>query len=217
MKLIPAIVSLFCSPIMMAQSADDFIYVAIIAEVHESEDNRLDEIEEKQMLLTSATTAMSVSSVLMANTERKLHKGLIQVYDLIDNAEVVLQIIKTSQKIMAVQDRILEHAQTYPEVLPIAASYEVIWMQKASAVLLQLLMATKESKFSIMNNAQRLTLLHSTADSLKAIERETWEIYKLIENFSLVQLFDAADVEFLIDFQEEIDNMQIQIDNLVTL
>ena len=196
---------------------DNYLYIGTIAEVHESEDNRLDTIEERQMLLTSATTAMSVSSVLMANTERKLHAGLIRVYDLIENADVVLQIVKTSQEIMQIQDRILEHALANPEVMPAAASYEVVWMIKASNVLLQLLMATQESKFNLMNNAQRLTLLHGAADALKEIKGETWELYRLMENYSLAAVFDEVLPVFTIDYSDVIADMQVQIDNLIIM
>ena len=194
---------------------DNYVYIAALSNVHRAEDNRLDDIEERQMLLTSATTAMSVSSVLMANTERKLHAGLIRVYDLIENAEVVLQIIKTSQEIMQIQDRILEHALEYPEVMPAAASYEVVWMIKASNVLLRLLMATQESKFNLMNNAQRLALLHGAADALKEIKEETWQLYSLIEGYSATTVLGEVLPVFTVDFNQVTIDIQEKIDNLV--
>jgi hypothetical protein len=194
---------------------DNYVYIAALSNVHRAEDNRLDDIEERQMLLTSATTAMSVSSVLMANTESKLHAGLVRVYDLIENAEVILQIVKTSQEIMQIQDRILEHALQYPEVMPIAASYEVVWMLKASNVLLQLLLATQESKFNLMSGAQRLMLLHNTADALKEIQEETWVLYRQIEGYSAATVLEQILPPLTIDFTEVITNAEERINNLV--
>ncbi len=196
---------------------DDTIYLTAISEVHEEEDKLLDEIEAKQLQLSYAATAMSVSSTLMANTEQKLHKGLILVYDIIDNAEVILQIIKTSKEIMDVQDLILEESQGNDEIMVISAGFEIAWMRKASAVLLQLLMSTKEAKFSIMSNAQRLQLLHDTADSLKEIKEETLSLYSLVKSMKQIDLLEAAEVVITVNFQEAIEQMEQQIDELIVL
>lgn len=196
---------------------DDTIYLTAISEVHEEEDELLDEIEDKQLQLSYAATAMSVSSTLMANTEQKLHKGLILVYDIIDNAEVILQIIKTSKEIMDVQDLILDESQGNDEIMVISAGFEIAWMRKASAVLLQLLMSTKEAKFSIMSNAQRLQLLHDTADSLKEIKEETLSLYSLVTSMKQIDLLDATEVVITVNFQEAIEQMEQQIDELIVL
>lgn len=196
---------------------DDTIYLTAISEVHEAEDKLLDEIEDKQLQLSYAATAMSVSSTLMANTEQKLHKGLILVYDIIDNAEVILQIIKTSKEIMDVQDLILEESQGNDEIMVISAGFEIAWMRKASAVLLQLLMSTKEAKFSIMSNSQRLQLLHGTADSLKEIKEETLSLYSLVKSMKQIDLLEAAEVVITVNFQEAIEQMEQQIDELIVL
>lgn len=196
---------------------DDTIYLTAISEVHEEEDKLLDEIEVKQLQLSYAATAMSVSSTLMANTEQKLHKGLILVYDIIDNAEVILQIIKTSKEIMDVQDLILEESQGNDEIMVISAGFEIAWMRKASAVLLQLLMSTKEAKFSIMSNSQRLQLLHGTADSLKDIKKETLSLYSLVKSMKQIDLLEAAEVVITVNFQEAIEQMEQQIDELIVL
>ncbi len=196
---------------------DDTIYLTAISEVHEAEDELLDEIEDKQLQLSYAATAMSVSSTLMANTEQKLHKGLILVYDIIDNAEVILQIIKTSKEIMDVQDLILDESQGNDEIMVISAGFEIAWMRKASAVLLQLLMSTKEAKFSIMSNAQRLQLLHDTADSLKEIKEETLSLYSLVTSMKQIDLLDATEVVITVNFQEAIEQMEQQIDELIVL
>lgn len=196
---------------------DDTIYLTAISEVHEEEDKMLDEIEDKQLQLSYAATAMSVSGVLMSNTEQKLHKGLILVYDIIDNAEVILQIIKTSKEIMDVQDLILEESQGNDEIMVISAGLEIAWMRKASAILLQLLMSTKEAKFNIMSNAQRLQLLHSTADSLREIKDETLSLYSLVKGLKQIDLLDTAEVIITVSFEEAIQEMEQQIEELVTL
>lgn len=196
---------------------DDTVYLTAISEVHEAEDELLDEIEDKQLQLSYAATAMSVSSTLMANTEQKLHKGLILVYDIIDNAEVILQIIKTSKEIMDVQDLILDESQGNDEIMVISAGFEIAWMRKASAVLLQLLMSTKEAKFSIMSNAQRLQLLHDTADSLKEIKEETLSLYSLVTSMKQIDLLDATEVVITVNFQEAIEQMEQHIDELIVL
>ena len=196
---------------------DDTIYLTAISEAHEAEDNLLDEIEDKQLDISYATTAMSVSSVLMANTEQKLHKGLILVYDIIDNAEVILQILKTSKEIMDIQDLILDASQGDDEIMVMSAAFEVVWLKKASAVLLQLLMATKESKFSIMSNAQRLELLSNTAKSLKEIKNETLKLYHLVESLKRLNWLDSGTTQIDFNFENAIEEMEEQINRLMTL
>lgn len=201
----------------LAAQVDDTIYLSAISEVHSEEDRMLDRIENKQLQISYASTAMSVSGVLMSNTEQKLHKGLILVYDIIDNAEVILQIIKTSKEIMDIQDLILEESRGNDELMVISAGFEIAWMRKASAVLLQLLMSTKEAKFSIMSNAQRLQLLHSTADSLKEIKAETLTLYSLVKSMKNIDLLDAAEVIITVNFERAIEEMEQQIEELVQL
>lgn len=196
---------------------DDTIYLTAISEVHSSEDRMLDDIENKQLQISYASTAMSVSGVLMSNTEQKLHKGLILVYDIIDNAEVILQIIKTSKEIMDIQDLILEESRGNDEIMVISAGFEIAWMRKASAILLQLLMSTKEAKFSIMSNAQRLQLLHNTADSLKEIKAETLTLYSLVKSMKNIDLLEATEVIITVNFERAIQEMEQQIEELVRL
>lgn len=216
-KNVYIIIIFFCVHLTISAQVDNTIYIAAMTEIQEPEDKLLDEVEEKQMQLTYATTAMSYASVLMANTETKLHKGLVLVYDVIDNAEVILQIIKTSKDIMTIQDQILETSQDNPDLMLVAAYYEVDWLRKASAVVTQLIIATKESKFSIMSNYQRLELLHMTADSLKEIKSKTLAVQKMLNSYKAVLDIELAEVILEYDFQTAIDNINLEINDLLKI
>lgn len=200
-----------------AQTIDDWLVVDAVAAVHRRENSKLEEIEGKQQKLILATTAMSTSSVLLVTTEQKLHRGLERVYDVIDNAELILQIVKTSREIMDIQDKILEISIDQPELAVVSAAYEVHFLKKASAAMLRLLAATKESRFNLMDNKQRLDLLGNTADTLQEIRLECIKLYRIIESIRLtLDLGLLAELEPLeIDFSAAIDEMEQEIENLI--
>lgn len=196
---------------------DNTIYITAMTEIQEVEDKLIDKIEDKQVTLTYATTAMSISSVLMANTELKLHKGLTEVYKLIDNAGIILTVLNESKQILEIQDAILEQSKGEPELMAYSAYHEVVWIKKSYAVMVQLIMATKESKFSLLSNHQRLELLHNTAEALKEIKNETVKLYLKVKAMKTVINLEAAEIIMEYDFNKEIEDMKIQIANLAVL
>lgn len=196
---------------------DNTIYIGAMTEIQEPEDKLIDKIEDKQVTLTYSTTAMSVSSVLMANTEMKLHKGLTEVYKLIDNAGIILTVLNESKQILEIQDAILEESKGEPELMAYSAYHEVVWIKKSYAVMVQLIMATKESKFSLLSNFQRLELLHNTAEALKEIKKETIKLYLKVKAMKTVINLEIGEILLEYDFSEEIEYMEIQIANLAIL
>ena len=83
--------------------------------------------------------------------------------------------------------------------------------------MVQLIMATKESKFSLLSNHQRLELLHNTAEALKEIKNETVKLYLKVKAMKTVINLEAAEIIMEYDFNKEIEDMKIQIANLAVL
>ncbi len=215
MKILLVLVILLSEGLQAQNPLDTGFYLGAITDVHRKEHRMLSEMELKQVALTNATTAIAISSTLYAKTETKLYKSISSINDIIAHSSPVISIVKSSKKIMAIQDKILALSKTNPDIAPIAAEAEVLWLQKASHYMLQLLMATKGSNFSIMSNAQRINLLNQTAEELALIVKETINLYNILY---LVSKEEANLLEPIIyDVEPAIQEAKKQIENLAKI
>lgn len=167
---------LFFVPNTTAQSIDDWFSIATIANVHRKEKEHLDKMFEKQAILAAPSTALSVASALTIRTEHRLHSGLEHVHNLIDNAQVIVLLINTSRDILGTQDFILDYVQDKPEIAPLAAYYEVVLLKQSARAMVNLILAIKESRFNLMTNSERLSILYHSLDVLKEISLKSHQL-----------------------------------------
>lgn len=199
------------------QTIDDWISIASIANVHKKEKEYLDKIELKQAVLTAPSTALSVAGALTIKTEHRLHKGLAHVYNLIDNAEIIIILVKHSQDIIQVQDQILSFVEDKPEIAPIAAYYEIQFLRESTSAMVKLIMAIKESRFNMMKNKQRLDLLYAAADTLKVIREKSLKLYSFIEALHKLNILDIDSAPIKIDLTKIIQEMENEIQTITNL
>jgi len=216
-KFIITLVALLCFSLMSAQTIDDWIAVASVANVHKKEKEHLDKMKLKQAALVAPTTALSSAAALTIKTEHRLHKGLAHVYNLIDNAEIILLLVKHSKDIIEVQDAIYGFVQDKPDIAPIAAFYEVQYLKRTTDAMVKLIMAIKESRLNIMKNKQRLDLLYGAADTLKLIRDDSFKLYSFIEYLHKLGGINIDTVPILIDLDGIVAEMKNEIETILKL
>ncbi len=161
---------------------DDYIIVAAVASVHKAERDLLDEIEWNQENILIPTTILAYSTAELILVEQKLHRAYENVQLIIDNAQIFLQIIEFSKDIIELQDKTYEIAKDRPELMLLAGKAEIELIKEAIAIMTNLLMATKESKFNLMNNKQRLDVMLKVSEDLNNLKETAFFIYKLVQS-----------------------------------
>lgn len=181
MKIILILIFSVLTSLSFGQT-DDYIVVAAVASVHKAERNLLDEIERNQENILIPTTLLAYSTAELIFVEQKLHNAYEKVQVIIDNAQVFLQIIDFSKDIIALQDKTYDLAKDRPELMLIAAKAEIDLVKEATAIMINLLMVTKESKFNLMNNKQRLDVMYKVFLDLRNLKAKAFFIYKLVQS-----------------------------------
>jgi len=161
---------------------DDYIVVAAVASVHKAERNLLDEIEKNQENILIPTTLLAYTTAELIFVEQKLHNAYEKVQVIIDNAQIFLQIMDFSKDIIVLQDKTYDLAKDRPELMLIAAKAEIDLVKEATAIMINLLMVTKESKFNLMNNKQRLDVMYKVFLDLRDLKARAFFIYKLVQS-----------------------------------
>ncbi len=155
-----------------AQGIDDVFSVNAVAYWHEREQELLVEIQDGQTQILVATTTMAYAAAELMATEKRLHKAYNTLEGIVDNAEIILDIIRLSEEIIEQQDLLFEYASEHEEQMILAASLEVELLKRATDAIVYLLSATKETKFNLMNNKQRLEMLERVRNILVEIKSD---------------------------------------------
>ena len=181
MKIILILIFSVLTTVSFGQT-DDYIVVAAVASVHKAERDLLDEIELNQEKILIPTTLLAYSTAELIFVEQKLHRAYEKVQVIVDNAQVFLQIIEFSKDIIELQDMTYEIAKDRPELMLLAGKAEIDLIKEATAIMTNLLMVTKESKFNLMNNKQRLDVMQKVLHDLSDLKETAFFIYKLVES-----------------------------------
>lgn len=181
MKIILILIFSVLTTLSFGQT-DDYIVVAAVASVHKAERNLLDEIEKNQENILIPTTLLAYTTAELIFVEQKLHNAYEKVQVIIDNAQIFLQIMDFSKDIIVLQDKTYDLAKDRPELMLIAAKAEIDLVKEATAIMINLLMVTKESKFNLMNNKQRLDVMYKVFLDLRDLKARAFFIYKLVQS-----------------------------------
>ncbi len=168
--------------VFIYSQTDDYIIVAAVASIHKKERDLLDEIEENQQKILVPTTLLAYATAELIIVEQKLHRAFENVQLVIDNAQIIFQIIDFSRDIIELQDKTYELAKDRPELMLLAGKSELELVKEATVIMTNFLMATKESKFNLINNKQRLDLLQKVSGDLSKLKETAYFIYKLVQS-----------------------------------
>lgn len=168
--------------VFIYSQTDDYVIVAAVASIHKKERDLLDEIEENQQKILVPTTLLAYATAELIIVEQKLHRAFDNVQLVIDNAQIIFQIIDFSKDIVALQDKTYELAKDRPELMLLAGKSELELVKEATVIMTNFLMATKESKFNLINNKQRLDLLQKVSGDLSKLKETAYFIYKLVQS-----------------------------------
>lgn len=168
--------------VFIYSQTDDYIIVAAVASIHKKERDLLDKIEENQQKILVPTTLLAYATAELIIVEQKLHRAFENVQLVIDNAQIIFQIIDFSRDIIELQDKTYELAKDRPELMLLAGKSELELVKEATVIMTNFLMATKESKFNLINNKQRLDLLQKVSGDLSKLKETAYFIYKLVQS-----------------------------------
>ena len=197
MSLKPYILSLFLLFSSYFYGQDDELVINAVATAHKKERKLLDSIQSNQDNILVITTLLAASSAEVVLLEQKMHNSLIKVYDVIDNASIIIQIVNESAEIIKWQDMIYEVAKDHPDAMIVAGLAEIEMLKRAKKAMIKLLRATKESKFNFLTNKDRLDLLTEVLGQLLIIKKASQYIYNLTSSVVFTSPMDQMD--FLYD------------------
>ncbi len=163
-----------------AQNIDDWFSVNAIAEWHEREQELLKDIEKNQDKILVATTLMAESTARIMVVEKRLHSAYSEVRSVVENAQLFVRIINRAGDIIQIQKDIFKIAEDHPKAMLLAAHAELEMLKSATDAMVQLLMATKETKFNLLNNKQRLDLMQRVSVTLDEIHTNGLHVLDLV-------------------------------------
>lgn len=166
------------------------------------EQGHLDDIESDQERILISSAVIALETAALAAVEKKLLDGLSEVDDIINSAKIILKIYKYTEDIFAWQEKTFEVVKEKPELLSIATEQEIKLIREVAYLMNDLIIATKKSETNLLNNKNRLDIMHMVLSEILELRDSAQKFYYLLKGASYMDILA----------QLEINNLNFQLD-----
>lgn len=198
---------LLISVLSHSQYGADGAVIAIgIGTTHALEQEQLDKIESDQekILLASAIIALETAALV------KIEKKLLDSYSettLIEKAKLILKISNYTKDLVIWQERAYEIAQRVPISMPLYISEQARILSESTAIINDLVLATKKGNSNLLQNKSRLDIILLTLSQIEALRKDSYDLYGKLKTIeSLNDFANVEEYDFKIDYDHIYQN-----------
>lgn len=169
------------------------------------EQGHLDDIESDQERILISSAVIALETAALAAVEKKLLDGLSEVDDIISSAKIILKIYKYTEDIFAWQEKTFEVVKEKPELLSIATEQEINLIREVAYLLNDLIIATKKSETNLLNNKNRLDIMHMVLSEILELRDSAQKFYYLLKGASYMDILAQLGINnlnFQLDYQK---------------
>lgn len=169
------------------------------------EQGHLDDIESDQERILISSAVIALETAALAAVEKKLLDGLSEVDDIINSAKIILKIYKYTEDIFAWQEKTFEVVKEKPELLSIATEQEIKLIREVAYLLNDLIIATKKSETNLLNNKNRLDIMHMVLSEILELRDSAQKFYYLLKGASYMDILAQLGINnlnFQLDYQK---------------
>ncbi|MDE3744041.1 hypothetical protein [Maribacter polysaccharolyticus] len=178
-----------------AQSAGDAAIVAAVSLGHYVENENLKKIRNHEAEISALQTVIAEETYAIKELEKKLYQSMATVQAFINDAQTIREITIAGEQIAEYQTRTAEIVADDPELLIIALRAEAYLVEQSANLLLEISFAVLGGDANLMNNKERMDLLHHILERMTHLRSLTYSLMKRLEMAEGIEVFDeVADI-----------------------
>ncbi len=201
----------FCS---IAQYGIDGGLVALACGIAWNQEKQvMQHLEERQESLLISNSAIALETTIVAGYQTELYNSLATLDGLVENADIILKIYGSSEKIIEWQDLSFQLLDGNEELLPIYTDVNANILLQMGFLIADIATILTDGENNLMNSSERMLLLNNISERLKVLEAQSRTLYRALEAGLLVYLYDNLDIDALEFDIDHADILQRSIDN----
>lgn len=173
-----------------AQSAGDAAIVAAVSIGHYVENQNLIKIRDNEAVIMGLQQTIAIESEAIRELNERLMNSLETVQAFINDAQTIREITIAGEDIETFQVRIAEIVADDPELLIIALSAEAYLVEQSYNILLEIAVPVLGGDVNLMNNKERMDLLHRILLRMTDLKTMTYELMKRLELAEGVEILE---------------------------
>jgi len=173
-----------------AQSAGDAAIVAAVSIGHYVENQNLIKIRDNEAVIMGLQQTIAVESEAIRELNERLMNSLETVQAFINDAQTIREITIAGEDIATFQVRIAEIVADDPELVIIALSAEAYLVEQSANILLEIAVPVLGGDVNLMNNKERMDLLHRILLRMTDLKTMTYELMRRLELAEGVEILE---------------------------
>ncbi len=182
MKKYVLLLLVFSKMVTAQYGADGGVVMINIAITNELERAHLVQMDEDQEATDLNSSVIAIETAAITVIERILNKSLTTISPVIENAQVIAEIVVLTRNIVDYQDLSLQLATGMPELMAIYTPNIANIIIDTSFAMNDLIIATSNSEYNLMMNADRLKLMYMVQDELRVVLRESKRLHTALRS-----------------------------------
>ncbi|MEO0573433.1 MAG: hypothetical protein AAF039_17155 [Bacteroidota bacterium] len=203
-KIIPLVVAVFMAfNLGLSQSPGDAAIVAAVSLGHYVENENLKKIRDNEAVIMGLQTTIAVETDAIKRLQQKLYESLSTVQAFINDAQTIREIVRTGEQIGEYQRRMAEIVADDPELVIIALEAEAFLLEQSASLLAEIALAVLGGDANLMNNKERMDLLHHILERMVQLRTMTYSLMKKMEMATGLEIVEA--LEDLLAIEVDVD------------
>lgn len=187
----------------LSQSPGDAAIVAAVSLGHYVENENLKKIRDNEAVIMGLQTTIAVETDAIKRLQEKLYESLSTVQAFINDAQTIREIVRTGDQIGEYQRRMAEIVAEDPELVIIALEAEAFLLEQSASLLAEIALAVLGGDANLMNNKERMDLLHHILERMVQLRTMTYSLMKKMEMATGLEIVEA--LEDLLAIEVDVD------------
>jgi len=189
LQILPVLFFL-ASFMVKGQTAGDAAIVAAVSIGHYVENQNLIKIRDNEVVIMGLQETIAIESEAIRELNERLMNSLETVQAFINDAQTIREITLAGEDIANFQVRIAEIVQDDPELVIIALSAEAYLVEQSYNILLEIAVPVLGGDVNLMNNKERMDLLHRILLRMTDLRTMTYELMRRLELAEGVEILE---------------------------
>lgn len=172
------------------QTAGDAAIVAAVSIGHYVENQNLIKIRDNEVVIMGLQETIAIESEAIRELNERLMNSLETVQAFINDAQTIREITLAGEDIANFQVRIAEIVADDPELVIIALSAEAYLVEQSYNILLEIAVPVLGGDVNLMNNKERMDLLHRILLRMTDLRTMTYELMRRLELAEGVEILE---------------------------
>ncbi len=181
-----ALISILTTSSLKAQAIvwDPIVQTTMIVN-HLEQNSQLKDIKTNETKIATAQSVIALKMEQIRAIEEKVYKSLKSATIVIQNVKDIGYAYEISSEIGKYQSEMGRLAKQKPELLVVAARAEVALLSKGADLLNYIIVATTATDANLMNNEQRIRIIHHVVDELRIMRGMAYSIVRQMRYVSM--------------------------------